>query len=51
MSQPGYVFTPGRGYSNLIIPLQYISAGEMAEILEPVVPEERSCELTVGEIF
>lgn len=39
MSQPGYVFTPGRGYSNLIIPLQYISAGEMADILEPVVPE------------
>ena len=40
MSLPGYVSAPGRGYSNLIVPLQYISAGEMAEILAPVAPED-----------
>lgn len=36
VSSPG---SEGAGYSNVIVPLQYISATEMAEILRPVAPE------------
>lgn len=32
--------TPGAGYSTMIVPLQYISASNMAEILLPVASEE-----------
>lgn len=39
---PSYVSADSKlaGFSNVIIPLQYISANEMAEILKPVAPQE-----------
>lgn len=37
---PRYQSAPGGGYSNIIIPLQYIGANEMAEILKPVARED-----------
>lgn len=33
---PSFNSEPGVGYSNVIVPLQYISANEMADILKPV---------------
>ncbi len=30
---------PGAGYSTIVVPLRYISASNMAEILQPVAPE------------
>ena len=37
---PSFVSAPGPGYSNVIVPLQYISATEMAEILKPVARDD-----------
>lgn len=37
---PSYDSAPGTGFSNVIIPLQYISAVEMAEILKPVAKDD-----------
>lgn len=36
---PSYQSEPTEGYSNVIVPLQYISAPEMAEILRPVATD------------
>ena len=37
---PSFESAPSEGYSNVIVPLQYISAAEMAEILKPVARED-----------
>ena len=37
---PRFDSVPGAGYTNLIVPLQYIGAKEMASILKPVAPED-----------
>jgi general secretion pathway protein D len=37
---PRFDSQPAEGYSNVIVPLQYISASEMAEILRPVARED-----------
>ena len=37
---PSFVSAPGAGFSNVIVPLQYISAAEMAEILKPVARDD-----------
>lgn len=37
---PSFGSAPSEGYSNVIVPLQYISAMEMAEILKPVARED-----------
>lgn len=39
---PGYLSSESTlvGFSNVIVPLQYISANEMAEILKPVAPQD-----------
>ena len=37
---PSYQSSSSGGFSNVIIPLQYISATEMAEILKPVAPAD-----------
>lgn len=37
---PYYQSTPSAGYTNIIVPLQYISATEMADILRPVARED-----------
>ena len=37
---PSFESSAAGGFSNVIIPLQYISAAEMAEILKPVAPSD-----------
>ena len=37
---PSFESSPAEGYSNVIVPLQYISATEMAEILKPVARDD-----------
>lgn len=37
---PSFTSEPGVGYSNVIVPLQYISANEMADILKPVARDD-----------
>ena len=37
---PRFASAPEGGYSNVIVPLQYIGAAEMAEILKPVARED-----------
>ena len=37
---PSFTSEPGAGYSNVIVPLQYISANEMADILKPVARDD-----------
>ena len=37
---PSFESAPTTGFSNVIVPLQYISASEMAEILKPVARED-----------
>lgn len=37
---PRFDSAPGQGFSNVIVPLQYIGALEMAEILKPVAQED-----------
>ncbi|MDG2459514.1 MAG: type II secretion system secretin GspD [Luminiphilus sp.] len=37
---PSFQSAPTGGFSNVIIPLQYVSAAEMAEILKPVAPSD-----------
>lgn len=37
---PSFALAPDEGFSNVIVPLQYISATEMAEILKPVARED-----------
>lgn len=37
---PYYESAPSAGYTNIIVPLQYISATEMADILRPVARED-----------
>lgn len=37
---PSFGSAPTEGYSNVIVPLQYISATEMAEILKPVARDD-----------
>ena len=37
---PRFASAPEGGYSNVIVPLQYIGATEMAEILKPVARED-----------
>ena len=37
---PGYASAPAAGYTNVIVPLQYISASEMVEILQPVARDD-----------
>ncbi len=37
---PSFESSPAEGYSNVIVPLQYISAAEMAEILKPVARDD-----------
>ena len=37
---PSFSSEPGVGYSNVIVPLQYISANEMADILKPVARDD-----------
>ncbi len=37
---PSFESSPAEGYSNVIVPLQYISATEMSEILKPVARDD-----------
>lgn len=37
---PSFASAPGAGYTNVIVPLQYISASEMVEILRPVARDD-----------
>jgi len=37
---PSFNSSPSTGFSNVIVPLQYISAAEMAEILKPVASDD-----------
>ena len=37
---PSFESSPAEGYSNVIVPLQYISATEMAEVLKPVARDD-----------
>ena len=37
---PSFTSEPGVGYSNVIVPLPYISANEMADILKPVARDD-----------
>ena len=45
---PSYDSAPGTGFSNVIIPLQYISAVEMAEILKPVAKDDAFVRIDQG---
>ena len=45
---PSFVSAPGPGYSNVIVPLQYISATEMAEILKPVARDDAFVRVDAG---
>lgn len=45
---PSYASAPGAGFSNVIVPLQYISATEMAEILKPVARDDAFVRVDTG---
>ena len=45
---PSFVSAPGAGFSNVIVPLQYISAAEMAEILKPVARDDAFVRIDQG---
>lgn len=45
---PSYASAPGTGFSNVIVPLQYISATEMAEILKPVARDDAFVRVDTG---
>ena len=45
---PSFVSSPGAGFSNVIVPLQYISATEMAEILKPVARDDAFVRIDQG---
>lgn len=45
---PFYDAAPSVGYTNVIVPLQYISATEMAEILRPVAREDTFVRIDQG---
>ena len=45
---PRFSSEPGAGYSNVIVPLQYISANEMAEILKPVARDDAFVRIDAG---
>ena len=45
---PAFSASPGAGFSNVIVPLQYISAAEMAEILKPVAREDAFVRIDQG---
>ena len=45
---PSFSSEPGAGYSNVIVPLQYISANEMADILKPVARDDAFVRIDTG---
>ncbi len=45
---PSYGSAPGAGFSNVIVPLQYISAVEMSEILKPVAKDDAFVRIDQG---
>ena len=45
---PSYLSAPTAGFSNVIVPLQYVSANEMAEILKPVAPDDAFVRIDQG---
>ena len=45
---PSFSSEPGAGYSNVIVPLQYISANEMADILKPVARDDTFVRIDTG---
>ena len=45
---PAFSADPGAGFSNVIVPLQYIGAAEMAEILKPVAREDAFVRIDQG---
>ncbi|MDA9711211.1 type II secretion system secretin GspD [Luminiphilus sp.] len=45
---PAFSANPGAGFSNVIVPLQYIGAAEMAEILKPVAREDAFVRIDQG---
>ena len=45
---PSYASAPGAGFSNVIVPLQYISATGMAEILKPVARDDAFVRVDTG---
>ena len=45
---PSFSSEPEAGYSNVIVPLQYISANEMADILKPVARDDAFVRIDTG---
>ncbi len=45
---PSFSSEPGAGYSNVIVPLQHISANEMADILKPVARDDAFVRIDTG---
>lgn len=45
---PSFQSAPNGGFSNVIIPLEYVSAAEMAEILKPVAPSDAFVRIDSG---